>query len=128
MSLNRLIDLAKRTGDRLIVHDPVNGHDFVILDIDAYEEFLNHGRQAVDYSAENIPPEEADAWQSAGEILKDRYPSSGPGVSYVETMWGEPKEAGEPMHDASAERSEKQPVSQEDAAADEPVFYEEPIA
>ena len=41
MSLQRLIDLAKRTGDRLIIHDPVNGRDIVLMDIDSYEDLLD---------------------------------------------------------------------------------------
>ena len=41
MSLNRLISLAQRTGDRLIVHDPINGRDIVPMGIGAYEELLD---------------------------------------------------------------------------------------
>jgi hypothetical protein len=41
MSLYRLINLAKRAGDRLIVHDPANGNDVVIMDIDSYESLLD---------------------------------------------------------------------------------------
>lgn len=39
-SLDRLIALAKRTGDRLIIHDPSSGQDMVILDIDSYERLM----------------------------------------------------------------------------------------
>ena len=39
-SLDRLIDLAKRTGDRLIIHDPLEGRDVVILDVDEYERLV----------------------------------------------------------------------------------------
>lgn len=39
-SLNRLIKLARRTGDRLIVHQPTDGADVVIMDIDEYEMLL----------------------------------------------------------------------------------------
>lgn len=37
MSLDRLINLARRTGDRLIVHQPDKGNDVVIMDVDEYE-------------------------------------------------------------------------------------------
>ena len=40
-SLDRLIDLAHRTGDRLIVHDPIEGRDTVIMGVDEYEEMIN---------------------------------------------------------------------------------------
>jgi len=36
-SLERLIDLAKRTGDRLIVHNPYENQDVVIMGVDEYE-------------------------------------------------------------------------------------------
>lgn len=39
-SLDRLIRLAKRTGDRLIVHNPVDETDVVIMGIDEYENLL----------------------------------------------------------------------------------------
>lgn len=40
MSLNRLIKLAQKTGDRLIIHDREHLADIVIMDIDAYEQLL----------------------------------------------------------------------------------------
>mgnify|MGYP006418654341 CR=1 FL=1 len=40
-SYDRLISLAKRTGDRLIIHDPIEGHDVVIMDIDEYEMMVD---------------------------------------------------------------------------------------
>ena len=50
-SYDRLINLAKRTGDRLIVHDPVEGRDVVIMDIDEYEMIVDereYGRSFYD--------------------------------------------------------------------------------
>lgn len=35
--LERLIELARRTGDRLIIHDPSAQRDLVIMDLDQYE-------------------------------------------------------------------------------------------
>ncbi len=35
-SLEKLIDLAKRTGDRLIIHDPYSAQDVVIMGVDQY--------------------------------------------------------------------------------------------
>ncbi|OGH71208.1 MAG: hypothetical protein A2921_01280 [Candidatus Magasanikbacteria bacterium RIFCSPLOWO2_01_FULL_43_20b] len=39
-SLDRLIDLAKQTGSKLIVHDPMEGRDLVILGIDEFERLV----------------------------------------------------------------------------------------
>ncbi len=40
-SLDRLIDLAQRTGDRLIVHNPIEDRDVVIMSVDEYEQMLD---------------------------------------------------------------------------------------
>lgn len=40
-SLDRLIDLAKQTNSRLIVHDPIEGRDLVIMETDDYEELFS---------------------------------------------------------------------------------------
>lgn len=41
MSLDRLLNLVKKTGDRLVVHDPINERDVVIMDLDSYEDLLS---------------------------------------------------------------------------------------
>ncbi len=53
MSLDRLIDLAKKTGDRLIVHDPVHGRDVVIMDIEKYEELHLVGTRATKHLSDS---------------------------------------------------------------------------
>lgn len=40
MSLHDLIDLAKQTGDRLIVHNPMEDTDVVIMDIESYKHLV----------------------------------------------------------------------------------------
>jgi len=45
-SFEKLIDLAKRTGDRLIVHDPYSGRDMVIMDVEQYTHLVT-GRNTV---------------------------------------------------------------------------------
>jgi len=40
-SYDKLIDLASRTGDRLIVHNPVTDKNIVIMDVDEYEMLLS---------------------------------------------------------------------------------------
>lgn len=40
-SIQKLLQLAKKTGDRLIVHDPTTDDAFVILDIQSYQEFVD---------------------------------------------------------------------------------------
>lgn len=45
-SLDRLIDLARKTGDRLIIHDPYGEKDFVILDIEQYKNLVR-GKETI---------------------------------------------------------------------------------
>ncbi len=47
MSIERLIDLARRTGDRLIVHDPAEDVDIVIMDLDSYEALIDSSQTDV---------------------------------------------------------------------------------
>ncbi len=41
-SYERLIDLAQRTGDRLIVHNPIECQNTVIMSVDEYEKLLDN--------------------------------------------------------------------------------------
>jgi hypothetical protein len=128
MSLDRLINLAKRTGDRLIIHDPVQGRDLVILDIDAYEKLVLG-------EVPGIEPEESD-WHSAGSILNTRYSAwDEHRADEAETL---PEESGKSLVDAlwEAEKAKQEepkvvPASEDgkkaEDASDEPVFYEEPV-
>jgi hypothetical protein len=45
-SFDELVELAKRTGDRLIIHDPYTERDMVIMDVDQYKQLLM-GRENV---------------------------------------------------------------------------------
>ncbi|HOX60936.1 MAG TPA: hypothetical protein PLV72_02945 [Candidatus Magasanikbacteria bacterium] len=58
-SLEYLIELSKRTGDRLIVHDSVMGEAFVIMPLESYESFLNERRGFLD-DDEFEPESDAD--------------------------------------------------------------------
>ena len=76
MSLDRLIDLAKRTGDRLIVHDPIRGRDIVIMGIDVYEQLVMD--KGMDMYLEEDDMSNDSSWHSAGDVLSDRYRGAAP--------------------------------------------------
>lgn len=40
-SLDHLIELAQRTGDRLIIHNPIEDRDMVIMGVDEYEHLID---------------------------------------------------------------------------------------
>lgn len=56
-SYDRLIDLARRTGSKLIVHNPIECEDFVILDVDEYERLLDN-EYARPYSPQEMSSDE----------------------------------------------------------------------
>ncbi len=73
MSMERLINLAKKTGDKLIIHDSVTGHDMVILSIDDYEELLR-GREEFDFEDDECEYKETHPsyWHKTSDIISLR--------------------------------------------------------
>lgn len=47
--LNRILALSKRTGDTIVIHDPTQSHDLVVLPFDQYEHLVSSGRENGDY-------------------------------------------------------------------------------
>lgn len=128
MSLDRLIRLAQRTGDRLIVHDPVNGQDIVLLDIASYEQLLaDKGKEDFVWpGAEESAEEEESPWQSAGDVIEERYGGEvTASPSFVEEMWGALKGERVDRKESEEDAVPKNPLTKE--ASDEPIFYEEPL-
>lgn len=106
MPLNRLIDLARRTGDRLVVHQPDKGEDIVIMDVDEYELLLDNRRDVRNLSDKQLLDQinrdisiwrvnseidesnfvdeldnEGDSdWLSAADVLEDRFEVSDFGI------------------------------------------------
>jgi len=155
MSLQRLINLAKRTGDRLIVHDPM-GQDVVILSIDDYEQlhddiqssfFSSSVLDDVDEGTEDI--EDESPWHSTEELIEERYQnfvkahSGHHNRQYGDEDWEEasalahrpsvaplppePDEVQEPAPIAYLKQDHPDMPRQGEQQLDEPVFYEEPV-
>lgn len=100
-SFDRLLALAKKTGDRLIVFDSATNTGFAAIPIDEYEEMVSNPRDITSLSGDQLieqinqdigkwrESQEAeddyldmfgalddsveDDWQSAGDVLHDRY-------------------------------------------------------
>jgi hypothetical protein len=51
-SLDRLINLAKRTGDRLIIHDSFEDQDIVIMSVGEYEKIIENN--SINYRNSNV--------------------------------------------------------------------------
>ncbi len=116
-SLDHLIDLAKRTGDRLIVHDPIEGRDVVIMDVQEYEnmviekENIRHdvrsmsSRQMLDQINRDIAVWRAnkqmeEQW-GREEMLEKEAEEQGPFDPFSETDFHVPEwhSAGSVLHD-----------------------------
>ena len=99
-TFDRLLKLARKTGDRLIVFDSHTGEGFAAIPIDEYEDMVCHPRDVTALSGDQLieqinkdigtwresQEDEEDmydmfgsserlsgSWQSAGDVLHDRY-------------------------------------------------------
>lgn len=65
MSLERLIRLAQKTGDKLIIHDPVNEQDVVLMSVDDYEALLSlKDEQVPQIPSYFSPKRREEEWQN----------------------------------------------------------------
>lgn len=151
-SLDRLIRLAQRTGDRLIVHDR-RGEDVVIMSVDEYEDLLD---EVVAGGFEHTAYEETSPWHSAEDVLEERYHDTVPHAhqehgrhdrQYHEGDWEEarhahevqqPRPVAQPQQPATPPPPPPQPIQYHEQEGveveqhreeqlEEPVFYEEPV-
>ncbi len=151
-SLDRLIKLAKKTGDRLIVHNPIDETDIVIMDVSEYENLLDEKEDVRGLSERQLLNQinrdisiwrandkleseyEDDAldfvddksdWHSAGSVLDNR--------DFGEPVTRSFSEAGEGIlekeNDSTSSPQENTAESSGNGLVsdDEPVFYEEPV-
>ncbi len=127
MSLDHLIDLARRTGDRLIVHNPLESQDVVIMTVNEYEKLIK-------LDEEEFGSEMSSDWYSAGSVLEEKYKDSDwydnadgdeeikiDDIPDFESDFSAPRNIPYKESFASAEWKE------EPLASEEPVFYEEPV-
>ena len=74
MSLDRLIDLAHRTGDRLIVHNPLDNQDVVIMSVDEYEYLVDGSREVRNLSSNQLLDQinrDISVWRNNKETDED---------------------------------------------------------
>ena len=152
-SLDRLIDLAKRTGDRLIVHDPIEGCDVVILDVDEYERLVLNKKERQEDELDRVfsddygddwqnQPEDwrsqPEDWHTAGSVLEDRYGShnwpdeeeelSDDDIKIEDIPDFGPNFEPEKINAVPFQAQENTEVwKEEPLLEEEPVFYEEPV-
>ena len=82
-SFDRLFDIARRTGDKLIVHDPHGGYDMVVMGVDKYLDIIENKRNirhlTKDQMQDRINRDIADRGRSIESIteqyIKDVRPS-----------------------------------------------------
>ena len=110
--LLRLIRLARKTGDTLIVTDPSGAEPIVVMGVSRYEALLEDG---LDTGLEDLPEELFSREEPALEVLG----------SEEEISYSEPTQVSVPE---VPEMPEETPVSEpESSSTDEERFYLEPI-
>lgn len=123
-NLKRLMDLAKRTGDRLIVTDPEGQEPFVLMDLTAYEVLLDlQTLQAHEHADEEDLEDEDDDWFTgfdpdeppippAPQEASDAPAATPASASTPESIWDAMKAADEPgetyENPAQASRTEQE--------------------
>lgn len=88
-SLEQLIELARKTGDRLIIHDPQGGRDLVVMDVAQYKQLLRGSEKIADMderdfvqklqrdiavwesNQEEVPAEDEAEWYKVGDMLEE---------------------------------------------------------
>ncbi len=72
-SFDRLFDIARRTGDKLVVHDPHGGYDMVIMGVDKYLDIIENKRNIRHLTKEQMQDRinrDIAVWRSHNEKMK----------------------------------------------------------
>jgi len=141
-SLERLLKLSQKTGDRLVIHDSQTDESMVIMNLDEYEHLIDcvfedgqkahasSGTESVRMREEAEPEEMAppeDEWYRAKDILEEAYPNFAAEAEHdtPSLKTDIPKALEAPSIEPIVESSNE--VWGQDPLPDEPVFYEEPV-
>ena len=134
MSLDRLIQLAKRTGDRLIVHDPSGENDLVIMDVDSYERLLDLETEPwerdQDEFEDDMPGDELSSWYSAADVLGGKQIIDNE-IKIEDVPFASEASMDDWLQTFPVPQAHSSPLpstwGEEPLTEDEPVFYEEPV-
>ena len=132
MSLDRLIKLAKRTGDRLIVHNPADEIDIVIMDVSEYENLLDEKKDVRGLSERELLNQinrDIAIWRANDKLESEQEeefsatggPAGGWDFEDNKSDWHGVGSVIENME------KEEENLSKGLILDDEPVFYEEPV-
>ncbi|MBT4941596.1 MAG: hypothetical protein HOL80_02065 [Candidatus Magasanikbacteria bacterium] len=72
-SFDRLFDIARRTGDKLIVHDPHGGYDMVVMGVDKYLDIIENKRNIRHLTKDQMQDRinrDIAVWRSHNEKIK----------------------------------------------------------
>lgn len=87
MSLDRLIKLAKKTGDRLIVHNPVDDTDVVIMDVDEYEMLIEDKQDVRDLSERQLLNQinrDISIWRASDKLEREMEEYGGEDLDFAD--------------------------------------------
>lgn len=131
-SIDRLIALTQKTGDKLVVHDSREGTEVIILPLTAYEKLIERPRAAEVLSSQELEEqinhdialwrakkEQEEEPQRAATLEQDAVEDSPAPITVEPSV---PQMTPIPF----VPQAENTPF-QEESMADEPVFLEEPV-
>lgn len=137
-SFDRLLRLAQKTGDRLIVHDSYTNRSTVLLSLDDYERLWDEAKaesflyeddeeceEENDSFRMSDDEDEPDPWQRLDTVLEDQYgrmPIPPNETPLTDEPISEETPHPLPYTPRSADASWK-----EEPLEDEPLFFEEPL-
>lgn len=133
-AFKRILALARRTGDRLIVTDPDGAEAFALLSLDQYEELL--GGPKDEPPLPPPPPDLPPVTPAAQDIPTVAFHDQEPALEPVESTPLPPPPVSTPVSVPVSEEKqpEKQPISQalppisgEEDDFGEEQFYLEPV-
>lgn len=75
-SFDRIFNLAKKTGDRLVVFDSATGDGFVAVSIDEYEQMVTNPRSVEDLTGDQLIEQinrDIGRWRESREVEEDAF-------------------------------------------------------
>jgi len=130
-TLDRLITLTQKTGDRLVVHDTREGKEVVILPLSVYEELADRPKASAGLSTDELEEQINQAislWREKKEQEEEQERATAleqdVAAETSQLTNDEPSSLSKPIPFVLHERNKN---IKEESIIEEPVFLEEPV-
>lgn len=118
----RILDLVRRTGDRMVVTDPDGEHAYVVMDLDQYEDLLvGNEASLTDFAANANEMDEEDFVEPSVQDLESEIPQD------IQKAVEQDLAIIQSWEQAHEKEKVEQIKKKDDGGTDEERFYLEPI-